>query len=496
MVRNFFVAFFLLLFGSHSVSAQHFGSNALSLERVIEMAQANSPNAQMAKLSFMSQYWTFRSYKAQLLPSLNMYSSLGSYNRSLVEVRDTETGEISYVDNNTLSNSVSLSIDQNIALTGGTISLYTDLARMDQFDYSTKIFNSNPLSISYTQPIRGFNSLKWQQKTAPREYESAKRSYLETMEGITVTATSYFFAVLSAQSDYDKAVENNRDTKEMYEIAQKRFAITTISKSELLQLELSLLNSDLAITNSKVSLDMALFNLRLFLGITERDNQELRLIPPANTPNVVMKYEEVLDRAYANSSHTIDQELSRINAEQTVAQARANRGIQISLNANIGLSQSDTNIKGAYSNLIDREVVGITLSMPIYDWGMSRGQVKMAEAQAELAMTEIDQEEVQFAQDIRIKVMKFNNQTTQCAISDKAKQIATERYEITKKRFENNSVSVTELNTALEEKNSADEQYITQLQTFWNAYYELRKLALYDFINKVDLSAEYDKLVE
>ena len=83
----------------------------------------------------------------------------------------------------------------------------------------------------------------------------------------------------------------------------------------------------------------------------------------------------------------------------------------------------------------DREVVGLSLSMPIYDWGMSRGRVKMAEAEARLARTELEQEETKFLQDIRIKVMQFNNQARQCNISAKALQVAEERYDITKKRF-------------------------------------------------------------
>ena len=48
--------------------------------------------------------------------------------------------------------------------------------------------------------------------------------------------------------------------------------------------------------------------------------------------------------------------------------------------------------------------------MPIYDWGMSRGKVKMAEAKARLARTQNEQDAIQFQQDIRIKVMQFNQQ--------------------------------------------------------------------------------------
>ena len=58
-----------------------------TLEDVIVAAQSKSLPAMIAKYSFISSYWEFRSYKAQFLPSLNLNAGLGQYNRSLVRTR-------------------------------------------------------------------------------------------------------------------------------------------------------------------------------------------------------------------------------------------------------------------------------------------------------------------------------------------------------------------------------------------------------------------------
>ena len=475
-------------------SGQSLVIGKMTLEEAIGIAYTRSPQAQMVQLTFMSQYWSFRSYKAQLLPSLNLSGNLGNYNRSLVEVRDPDDGRISYVANNTLSNTLSVRINQNIAPTGGKVSLYTSLDRLDQFTYHTKIYNSTPVSISYTQPLRSFNSLKWQKKTEPLQYEKAKKQYLESMENIVVQTSAYFFSVLSAQTTYRKSEENLKDTRSMYEVAQKRFAITTLNKSELLQLELALMNAELAVSTSKVDLEVALFNFKSYLGISE--SAFFVLQPPMEVPEVNMEYDFVLNKALQNSSHLIALEIDKLNASKNVAEAKAGRGIQVELTANLGLSQSDDALVGVYRQLKDREVVGVSVTMPIYDWGMSRGRVKMAEAQARLVQTEQEQEVIKFQQDIRIKVIQFNNQATQCRISAKALAVAEERYEITKKRFQNGGISVTDLNTAQKELDNASDQYISQLRTFWNAYFELRKLSLYDFISQKDICAEFDEIVE
>ncbi len=466
----------------------------LTLTEAIDIAHASSPSAKMAELSFMSEYWSYRSYKAELLPSVNLSGGLGSYNRSVVEVRNSDSGEINYVSNNTLSNDLTLSIDQQIALTGGTISIESSLARLDQYYYDNVIYNSAPVSIQYTQPLRAYNSLKWQKKTAPLEYESAKRSYLETIETITIQTTYYFFAVLTAQTSLENAQQNYNDTKHMYEIAKKRFDIGTITKSELLQLELSMLNSELTISENSIAVDVAKFNLKFYLGIIDVIN--LDLVAPSYIPTIILDYDFVLERALENSSHEITQELKGLDAEMDVAQAKANRGIQLQLNANLGLSQTAQTLPDSYSHLQDREIVGLTLSMPIFDWGMSRGKIKMAEAQLDLVRTEIEQEEIEFRQDITIKIIEFNNQTKQCMVSRKAMEIAGQRYQIMVERFQNGGVTVTELNTAQEEMEEANNKYITQLQSFWSAYYDIQKLSLYDFIHNIDINAEFDKIID
>ena len=103
----------------------------VTLGNAIQIAQENSLDAKSAHFSFLASYWTYRSFKAELLPSVNLSGGLMNYNRSLVEARNYDDGRLSYVSNNTLSNSLTLSVDQQIAATGGTVSLMSYLHRLD-----------------------------------------------------------------------------------------------------------------------------------------------------------------------------------------------------------------------------------------------------------------------------------------------------------------------------------------------------------------------------
>ena len=66
----------------------------MTLDEVISAARERSVSALAAKSTFISSYWEYRSYQASRLPSLNLYGNLASFDRSLRQLRNYETGEL------------------------------------------------------------------------------------------------------------------------------------------------------------------------------------------------------------------------------------------------------------------------------------------------------------------------------------------------------------------------------------------------------------------
>ena len=466
-----------------------------TLDDLISLAQRTSPSAIIAQNSFRAQYWSYRSYQAQLLPSLNLSATLAQYNRSTQLMLDPATERYKNVDNSSLGNLMNLSINQRIALTGGTLSLYSELYRLDQFSPESAMFyQSVPVSLSYLQPIGGYNSLKWQKRTAPKEYELAKREYLEDMESITINVVQLFFNVLLQQKSYEMALKNLENMELSYKMAEHRFDLGTITKNDLLQLQVSLYNYDIAGRDAKLELDMALFRLRSYLGFNQ--SAQLNLAFPNIQQEIGINYDQILSLSYQNGTLQLSQELRTIEAERAIAEAKANRGVQANLRVSFGLSQNAGTLSGAYNNPRDREVTGLSLSLPIMDWGMGRGRVRMAQSRADVVAAMVDQAFKDHEQNVLIKVLQFNNQVYQCARSRQVDAIAQERYQICLDKFANATLSVTELNVAQSEKDNAARRYISDVRSYWSYYFEIRKMCLYDIITGKDISAEFDKLVD
>ena len=470
------------------------GQQTLNLSETIHAARNQSVEALEARQAFISTYWAYRSYQASRLPSFYMCGNLMNFDRSLTLLQNPEDGTLNYVSSNNLQNGVGLQINQNITFTGGTLSVASDLSRIDQFGMKKSLtWYSRPITVSYYQPLFTYNQFKWDKKIEPKEYERGKRQYLETMESITVNAVYAYHNLLLAKVNNDISVSNFENSGNMLRIAKERLQLGTVTRAEYLQLELRMLNDSIAINESAVQVREAQMTLNSLLGYDE--SFEILPVISDELPNIQMDYDLVMAKSLENSSFSLNNELSLLNAESNVAYAKASRGFSFALNARFGMSQTGPEFPQAYKNLLDQEVVGISFSIPLFDWGLGKGKVQKAKAAQEVVKAQVQQSENDYRRQMFTAVSQFNNQRQQCLVSHKAMLIAAERYDLTMHRFREGNASVTDLNMAQTENDSAQRQYISDLCNFWIYYYTLRKYTLFDFINNCDLEIDVTEMI-
>ena len=482
---------FLTFLSTLPMSAQH----TMNLTETIHAARNQSVEALEARQAFISTYWAYRSYKASRLPSFYLYGDIMNFDRSLTLLQNYEDGSLNYVSTNNIQNSIGVQMRQNITFTGGTLSVYSDLSRIDQFGNAKNLtWYSQPITVSYYQPLFTYNQFKWDKKIEPKEYEKGKREYLERMEDITIDAVYAYHNLLLAKTNNAISKSNFENSGNMLRIAGERLQLGDVTKAEYLQLELRMLNDSIAINETAVAVRQAQMQLNSLLGYDE----SYEIIPNADDrlPDIQMDYELVMEKSLKNSSFGLRNELSLLNAESDVAYAKASRGFSFALNARFGMSQTGTQLPETYKNLLDQEVVGITFSIPIFDWGLGRGKVQKAKAAQEVVKAQVQQSENDYRRQLFTAVNQFNNQRQQCMVSRKAMFIASERYELTMHRFREGNASVTDLNMAQSENDSALRQYVSDLCNFWIYYYTLRQHTLYDFIKGCDLEIDIYEMIK
>ncbi|MDE7467950.1 MAG: TolC family protein, partial [Muribaculaceae bacterium] len=153
----------------------------------------------------------------------------------------------------------------------------------------------------------------------------------------------------------------------------------------------------------------------------------------------------------------------------------------------------DRKFAGAYSPLKDNQVVQIGFEIPIRDWGRRRGRVKVAESNREVTESRLRQERTEFAQNIFILVERYRNQMRQLEISQRADQVAARRYSANVESYMIGKISTLDLNDSRVSKDQARREYINEMYLFWNYYYQLRSLTLWDYAASRDIDSDIER---
>lgn len=453
----------------------------LTLADVISMARQQSPASRQAETRKKNRYWQYRLYKSNYNPQLALTGNIPGYNRDYLSNR-LDDGTIVYQSRQQLNSGLNLGLNQPIALTGGNISVNTDLNYFSDLQEDLTRYNSTLVNIRLDQPLFGFNDLKWDKRTEPLRYEESKRSYVEELEFVSRESVRYFFDYLDAQINYKIAESNLHSNDTIYKIEEGRYNIGTTSKDKLLQVELQLLRSKQDVIQSQLDLQTSSQKLRAYLALKSSDT--LELILPTDIPDFDISMQDALLYAKMNRADYIAFERRRVEADRAVAEARKQR-FQTNLSVAFGLNSAGDHFDESYMDPNQQQRLNVGLVVPILDWGRNKARIETALANQELNDYVIDQDIQNFEQEIMSLVRRFVVLRNQLVISKKSDEVAQERFNVSQNRYLTGKVDITNLNIALNEKDAAKRSYNKALRDFWIAYYDLRRLTLYDFANNV-----------
>ncbi len=456
------------------------GQNVFVIEEIIDRAKEQSIFSKQAETQRETSYWQYRSFRTNYNPQLRLNGSVPTYTNFVTPVIQPDGSKL-YLPVNQVNPNINVGLQQPIAVTGGTISANTGYNFFNDINADLKQWSGTVLNVRLTQPVFAYNPWKWDKRIRPVVYEESKRIYVERVEQISSNAVSFFFDVLLQQVNEQIATFNLANNDTINKIEQGRYNIGTTSKDKLLQVELQLLRSRQEVSQAKLDLETARLQLRSYIGLKDGDSFELVL--PDKIPYFEVTVEEALTYARLNRADYIAFERRRLEAESEVAQAKGQR-YQTTITASYGLNNVGTNVSDLYVNPSKQQIADISFNVPIVDWGRRKAMMQTAIANKKFRDYEIEQSKIIFEQEIITKVRQFEMMRLQIEITKKSDEVAQERYNVAQNRYLIGKIDITNLNIALREKDDAKRSYLQALKSFWTAYYDLRRLTLYDFANK------------
>ncbi len=121
------------------------------------------------------------------------------------------------------------------------------------------------------------------------------------------------------------------------------------------------------------------------------------------------------------------------------------------------------------------------MQLPLWQWGAHSNTVEAAKADRDAARTNAELSRAQVDLNARIAALQLTQSRLGLVIAAKADTVATKRFEVAYNRYMIGRITIDNLYLAQNEKDQSRVSYAQALRAYWTAYYQLRKLTLYDF---------------
>lgn len=463
----------------------------LSLEQTIKLAGDSSLMAFRYRNMYQASYWQYISYRAGRLPSLSLSLIPAQYNRYMTQRYDSQQDIDVFRQQQVYEASGGLEVAQNFDILGGTFYLETELDYMRNFGaYKYTQYSSIPVRIGYRQSLLGYNSFKWERKIEPLLYEKAKKELIYNLESISEDAVTYFFDLALAQTEFRLAQENISSCDTLYAIGERRFKIAAISQADLLTLKLDKVNAQNTLENCRISLKRAMFKLASFLGMDKNTQIEVSL--PARPRALDIPTDVAIELAKENNPTLLEQRNTILEGERDLNKAKVESRFNASINASVGFNQIADKLSDAYRSPLRQDIVALSISVPLIDWGVRKGKVNMAQNNLNIYKIAARQEELSVEEDIVITISDYQVRQQLIASASEALDLADMAYTQTCQRFIIGKSDINSITLSLNRRQEASKNYISALQNYWLSHFKIRKLTLHDFENGISLVDQFE----
>lgn len=457
----------------------------LTMEMVVNELALESPAAIQQKIQYNNKILTYINYKRNFLPSFAFNVSPLSFNHSIKSLQEATSGKYNYVEDFVNNTTVGIGIIQDVGITGGTLSLSSNINILSEFKEERTRFSTNILTLSYNQQLfGGYKNYQFQKKITKNEYDNAIKQYCENIAMVQYYAAMKLLDLYLLNVSLDVARYNIQVADTLLNIGRIKFNNGALTEQQLLQLELQLSNeqyNEETLLNQKV---FAFNDFKTYLGL---DNSEFTIsINDSISPQFIM-YNDFFENVQRYNPFYLSIKNKQIQAEQNLYNAKMQNRFNADIGLSFGFNQYADKFSEVYMRPTQQQAISISLTIPMYNWGVNRNNQIIAENIYKSTLIDIKNEEYAFYNNLKEEVDSYNSALRLLEISKRSYRLSRRKYDILANHFYLGESSVSDLTNAYKELNSALQNYCTQLQSVWSRYFRIRAVSLYDYILDIPL---------
>jgi outer membrane protein TolC len=451
----------------------------LTLKDAVALAQQRSHQAVTALSTRDAARLRFHSYTSSLLPQLTLNGNVPIYNKTIIPVVQPDGSTLFRAQQQSTS-SLTVNLSQRLPFTGGELFMSSALSRLQiNGERDTRNWSSTPFTVGIRQNILRTNTAAWDGRQQEISADAADRQFTEAREDIAIATAGAFFDYYAAKVALANAATNVEVNDSLYTLNKGRFEVGKISENDLLQSELALLRMRTSLDGARLEHDRTLAALRLQLNLPE--GTPVEIVIPEGIPTFTADTAVAVAQALRNRAQMKDLDLQTVQAARRVSEAKYNSGFGLNVQASMGYNQTGGEVNAVYKDLRDAQNFSVGVSMPLMQWGSRSATIQAARADQRRTESTVAQTRERVAFDAHFAALQLAQSARQLALSAKGDTVGAKRFEVAKNRYIVSRITIDILYQAQTEKDAALLAYVQALRGYWTAYYQLRKVTLFDF---------------
>ena len=423
-------------------SGSTYAQEVLTLEKALEIAYQQSPSIIQSKMSLEQSELALIQQKASLKSQFSLDLSPFQYTRST----SFDEFNTQWYTRKSMSSGLDFRISQPIKWTDGTISLSNSFNWQDDdnqsFGAKSTSFSNN-LSLSLEQPIFTYNKTKMQLKRLEFNLEKAKIQYALAQLNIEKNVTSAFYGVYQSYKRLVTAREAFQSQKENYEVIKNKVEQELIAQEELFQAEVTLATNENSLADAEMNYENTKDQFKQTLGLPL--DTDISILPDIRIDSVHVDVNQAVKYALTQRMEIREQQIAIEEGIFSLIEAKDNNKFKGSISARVGLMGQGDKFNGAFSKPDDNETIGVTLTVPIWDWGARKANIRSTELANENTEISNEEERKTIMLEVRQVCRELPKLLRQIEIARQTVTNAERTYDINVEKYRSGSLTGMEL---------------------------------------------------
>jgi len=386
------------------------------------------------------------------------FAFANSYDRKSMELSG-ESQEISYKQaKESRAPSVSASIGENMSINNSTVA---DTKFSDNF--------SGNVGINASMPIYQGGTIKKNIEQSRLNMERADIQLEQYDNQLSVQILQAFLSAISNEELLKHQEDLLQTTYAQMQQGQVRYKVGSILESDMLLLEAQYYSDSSNLVQTRINRDNSILSLKILLSMDPAD--ELTIITPS-TDNLddlnasLPSEQEAVEKAMEVYPNLRLSQYDVLLAENSVSLAKSN--FYPSINASAGVSTGHRGFNEFGTQLWENsgESVGVSMSIPIYNRGTTRANVKKSQIALQQAQLNYEQTQLDIRQTVSLAYRNVVSAFNSYKASEMKEQAYNKSYHAYEVQFEHGTITAVDL---LQQQNN----YLNALYQFIQDKYSL-----------------------